>query len=232
MKNILTLTIIILSVGLSLAQNNTKDGFIPLFDGKTLDGWTPTEDLPSAFLVENGELICRGGRAHLFYTGPLEDAEFKNFELKLQIKTMAKSNSGVYFHTRYQKTGWPEIGFEAQVNSEHSDPRKTGSLYGIVNVWAPLEVDEPFLSKVDNKGEVFMLQPKAPSTDGEWFDYHITVNNNHIVIKVNGMTTVDWTQPDNWAKDRRIGKGTIGLQAHDPTCDVHYKNIEIKVLKK
>lgn len=210
-------------------QESNPD-FVSIFDGKTLNGWTATEENAGSFLVEDGKLIARGGRAHLFYDGLEGNSSFKNFELSLKVMTNAKSNSGVYFHTKYQKTGWPKIGFEAQVNSKHSDPRKTGSLYGIVNMWAPEEVAEAFEVKVDKKGEVFLLKDNAPSTDGEWFDYHIKVDNNRIVIKVNGKITVDWTQPDNWEKARRIESGTVGIQAHDPTCEVYYKDIKLKIL--
>ena len=87
------------------------------------------------------------------------------------------------------------------------------------------------MAKVDQRGQIYILQDKAPSTDGEWFDYYIKVQDNHIVIKVNGMTTVDWTQPKDWSQKRRIGSGTIAFQAHDPTCEVYYKNIELKILE-
>ena len=213
-----------------VAQDANSGNFISLFDGHSLDGWTPTEDTPNTFVVKDGQLLAKGGKAHLFYTGDVEDSDFENFELKMKVKTMAKSNSGVYFHTRYQKDGWPKIGFEAQVNSMHSDPKKTGSLYNIVNIWAPLEVEAPYLAEVKNNGEIYLLQPKSPSTDGEWFDYYIKVMDKNIIIKVNGLTMVNWTQPIDWSKDRRIGSGTIGLQAHDPTCEVYYKDIMIKIL--
>ena len=208
-----------------------QDGFVPIFDGKTFTGWTATEENSESFFIEDGNLVCRGGRAHLFYTGEVGDADFKNFELKLKVRTTSSSNSGVYFQTTYQKTGWPSTGFEAQVNSTHTDPRKTGSLYGIVNIWAPLEVEEDFVAKVSDNQEIFILKPEAPSTDGEWFDYHIVVKGKSIVIKVNGVITVDWTQPTTWNKDRRIGHGTIGLQAHDPKSETHYKDIQVKILE-
>jgi len=230
MKYILFSIICYLFVCTASAQNARKNDFKALFDGKTLKGWTATTDKPASFLVENGELVCRGGRAHLFYTGDIGNADFKNFELQLKIKTTANSNSGIYFHTKYQEDGWPGIGFEAQVNSTHSDPKRTGSLYGIVNIWAPKEAEDPYLAKVTENGEIYILQPKAPSTDGEWFDYYIKVQDNSIVVKVNGLTTVNWTQPEGWAKERRIGHGTVGLQAHDPTCQVYYKDIKIKIL--
>jgi len=203
---------------------------MPLFNGKNLTGWKASTENSSSFLVEDGMLVCRGGRAHLFYEGENGAANFKNFELKLRIKTTAESNSGVYFHTKYQASDWPSVGFEAQVNSKHSDPRKTGSLYGVVNIWAPINPENPFISKVNDNREVFVMAPRAPSMDGEWFDYHIIVQDNRIQIKVNGMTTVDWTQPNDWTKSRRIGSGTVGLQAHDPKCVVYYKDIELKIM--
>ncbi|MEM6319980.1 MAG: DUF1080 domain-containing protein [Bacteroidota bacterium] len=204
--------------------------FQSIFNGKNLDGWKASTENANSFLVENGMLVCRGGRAHLFYEGENGTPDFKNFELKLRIKTTAESNSGVYFHTKYQASDWPSVGFEAQVNSKHSDPRKTGSLYGVVNIWAPVNPEVPFISKVDENREVFVMAPRAPSIDDEWFDYHIIVKDNRIQIKVNGMTTVDWTQPKDWTKTRRIGSGTVGLQAHDPKCEVYYKDIRLKVL--
>ena len=229
MKSTLIFVLCMYLVSAAYAQNDDS-GFASLFDGKTLNGWTSTLENPESFVVEEGSIVCRGGKAHLFYTGDVKDANFTNFELKLKIKTTKKSNSGVYFHTKYQEKGWPSVGFEAQVNSTHSDPKKTGSLYGIVNIYAPTEIQDRYLAKVDKNGEIYILQEKAPSTDGDWFDYHIIVKDNHIIIKVNGLITVDWTQPKTWTKNRRIGSGTIAFQAHDPTCEIYYKNIQIKVL--
>lgn len=213
-----------------LLSTLTAQEFMPLFNGNNLDGWKASTENANSFMVEDGMLVCRGGRAHLFYEGENGVPDFKNFELKLRIKTTAESNSGVYFHTKYQASDWPSVGFEAQVNSKHSDPRKTGSLYGVVNIWAPVNPETPFISKVNDNREVFVMAPRAPSMDGEWFDYHIIVQGDRIQIKVNGMTTVDWTQPKDWTNTRRIGSGTVGLQAHDPKCVVYYKDIQLKVL--
>ncbi len=214
----------------SYAQDQAEGDFTSLFDGSSLGGWTASTENPGSFFVEEGKLVSKGGRAHLFYTGEVGSADFKNFELKLKVMTTANSNSGVYFHTEYQEEGWPSEGFEAQVNSTHTDPKKTGSLYGVVNVFAPGADEEAFGARVAENREIFLYQPKAPSTDGEWFDYHITVQDKHIVIKVDGKTMVDWHQPNDWSKDRRIGHGTVGIQAHDPNSTTYYKDIQIKVL--
>lgn len=229
MKNSLFTVMCIFFFTCSYGQD--AEGFTSLFNGENLEGWTSSEDAPESFLVEDGALVCRGGKAHIYYTGGVGRSDFKNFELKLKVKTMAEANSGVYFHTRYQKDGWPKIGFEAQVNSRHKDPRKTGSLYGIVNMWVQPEEEDKFVSKMSDKPEVFIAREAAPSTDGEWFDYHISVVDKTITIKVDGVITVQWTQPEFWLSNKRVGHGTFAFQAHDPTCEVFYKDIRVKVLE-
>ncbi|MEO0338351.1 MAG: DUF1080 domain-containing protein [Bacteroidota bacterium] len=231
MTRYLTVAFFLFSLSLINAQS---DGFTDLFNGQNLDGWTAAKEKPNSFIVEDGLLKCVDGRSHLFYTGSVGNADFKNFELKVRAKTTKGSNSGVYFHTKYQEEGWPEIGFEAQVNSTNKDAKKTGSLYGVVNVWAPDKdkTKKHPLIRVNDNHEAFLYQTKAPSKDGKWFDYHILVKDQTITIKVNGETQVVWTQPADWDREgRRIGSGTIGLQAHDPDSEVHYESIKIKVLE-
>src|SRR5688572_28200146 len=115
------------------APKPDAEGFYTLFNGKDLEGWKASEN-PGTFKVQDGLLIVDGPRAHLFYAGPVNNHEFKNFHLKVETKTFPKANSGIYFHTRYQDKGWPSQGFEVQVNQTHSDPKKTGGLYAIKDV--------------------------------------------------------------------------------------------------
>jgi Domain of Unknown Function (DUF1080) len=196
----------------AVAALHADDGWISMFNGKDLAGWKPNIDTPNVFSVEDGKIKCDGGRAHMFYMGPNGDANFKNFEFKAKVMTMPGANSGVYFHTKYQDKDWPAQGFEAQVNATHTDHRKTGSLYKIVDV-------------MDN----------APNKDGEWFDYEIRVEGKHVVLKVNGQVTVDWTQPEDFKPPqgmpgRYIQEGTIALQAHDPKSVSFYKDLYIRPL--
>jgi hypothetical protein len=181
-----------------------------LFDGKSLDGWQASENKES-FTVRNGMIIAHGPRSHLFYTGLVNDANFKNFEFKADVLTTPGSNSGIYFHTEYQETGWPEKGFECQVNTTHSDRKKTGGLYAVQDV-----LDD------------------APSIDDRWFHYYIRVEDNHVIIQIDGKTTAAWTQPEDFTAPqgmpgRKIGEGTIALQGHDPDSIVYYKNIMVRV---
>src|SRR3972149_9580817 len=75
-----------------------SDGWQSLFDGKSLDGWKASEN-KGTWTVRDGMLVTHGERSHLFYVGPVNHAQFKNFELQAEVKTEPGSNSGIYFHT-------------------------------------------------------------------------------------------------------------------------------------
>lgn len=230
MRRALFVTMLSAAVLAAPALKAADDGFQLLFDGETLEGWTPTTENPDSFFVAGGVLVVRGDRAHLFYSGSVGGADFKNFELKLKVMTTPGSNSGVYFHTAYQEEGWPDKGYEAQVNSTQSDPRKTGSLYAVADMYVAPD-EEPFVMKFDGS-DIFISRPAAPSIDGKWFDYFIRVKDKTITIRVDGVTTVEWTEPEGWdGGGRRIDRGTIALQAHDPDSEVRYKDISIKILE-
>lgn len=184
-------------------------GWVSLFDGKSLDGWRASEN-QGTFSVSDSMIVVHGKRSHLFYVGPVNGAVFTNFEFKADVKTEKGANSGIYFHTAYQQDGWPDKGYEVQVNNSHSDWRRTGSLYSIVDV------------------------RETPAKDGEWFTEHIIVQGKKITIKVSDQTVVDYTEPENVSYEgmpgRRVSSGTFCLQGHDPASVVYFKNIQVKPL--
>jgi len=227
------LIILIASVFAMLASTAAAgEGFVSIFNGKDLSGWKSNEETPGSFSVEDGALKVSNGRAHLFYMGADGKASFTDFELKLKVKTLPKANGGVYFHTEYEDSGWPSKGYECQVNATHKDPKKTGSLYGVVNVLVLAPGEKAPAGSLEN-----IVVEKAPNTDGEWFDYHIIVKGKTITIKVNGKTTVEWTEPEGFdpAKallnmpGRKLGRGTFAIQGHDPGSTTYYKDIQLKV---
>lgn len=174
-----------------------------IFDGESYDGWKINES-PDSWKIEEGCLIAQGPRSHIFYVG--EDEPFKNFEFKVEVMTRPQANSGIFFHTKYQASGWPEHGHESQVNNTQGDPQKTGGIYNTVKVL------------------------EAPAKDNEWFEQHIIVNGKHVVVKIDGNTVVDYTEPDDKEGTVRLGEGTFALQAHDPNSVVLYRNIRVKRL--
>lgn len=208
MVSMRTLTLLLVPAALFSAE----PGFIDLFNGKNLDGWTKAQENESTFSVADGVIKAVGPRCHLFYTGPVGNHNFKNFELKVDVMTEPNSNGGIYFHTAYQAQGWPEKGFEVQVNNTYErDPRKTGSLYMVQ----------------DN--------PNKVAEDKKWFTEHIIVKGETVQVFVDGKKVVDWTQPAGWqgpkgSPGRVLSSGTFALQGHDPGSTIYYKNIRVKPL--
>lgn len=201
---------LLLPLTLIAADKPDKDGWISLFDGKTLNGWKAAGGAGS-FKVEDGAIVANGQPVgHLFYDGEVKNHDFKNFELMVDVKTTEGSNGGVYFHTKFQESGWPDMGFESQVNATHKDWKKGGSLYNVVDI------------------------KEAPVGDGKWWTYHIIVKDQTITLRINEKTTVEWTQPEGYqhptSKNRKLGSGTFAFQAHDPKSVVYYKNVKVKPL--
>ena len=95
------------SMSLPAAEETTS---MSLFDGVSLEGWRASES-QNTFSVSSGEIVARGPRAHLFYVGPIAAHDWKDFELILEVRTAPNANSGVYFHTEFQGTGWPDKGY-------------------------------------------------------------------------------------------------------------------------
>jgi len=188
-----------------------KDGFYALFDGKSLDGWK-IGGPEKSFRIEDGCIVVEGaGPSHLFYAGPVKNHDFKNFHFKAEVQTFPKANSGIYFHTVFQEKGWPEQGFECQVNATHTDWIKTGSLYHVKDIKDP------------------------GHKDNEWFTYEILVKGNQVTITINGKVVTEWTQPDGDKgtpnhKGRFLQHGTFAFQAHDPKSKAMYRNVMVKPL--
>lgn len=207
MKKSVSLLIFIL---FSLPLTAQTGEWIELFNGKNLDGWKVSEN-PTSFKVENGEIKVAGPRAHAFYEGEVGNHDFKNFELIVEVKTLPKANSGIFFHTAYQENGWPNKGYEVQVNQSHTDWRKTGSLYSFNDV-----------------KDVYV-------NDGEWYTEHIIVKGDQVIVKINGETVMEYIEsedknrPEN-AGEKKIDRGTIALQAHDPGSVIYFRSVKIKIL--
>jgi len=198
------------------AFSDDSADWIPLFDGKSLDGWKPNEHADS-FKVVDGQIMVHGERTHLFYVGSVRNADFKNFEMSADVMTRPGANSGIYFHTAYQPSGWPAAGFEVQVANTHQgangykERKKTGSLYAVRNVYKQLV------------------------NDNEWFRMNILVRGKQVQIRLNDMLVVDYVEPDQPFRadpnfQRVINHGTLALQGHDPGSTTYFKNIRVRPL--
>ncbi len=200
----------------SFAQNANWQS---LFDGKSLSGWQANEN-PGTWTVEDGALVSRGDRSHLFYVGEVNGHSFKNFEFSAEVMTTPGSNSGIYIHTKLAPDPWPTTGYECQVINSTRPPAKpddyverkmTGSIYAVRNNW------------------------RSPVADNEWFEYRIKVVGRTIQTFINGELICQYTEgSQHWRandkKARRLSAGTFALQGHDPGSVVRYRKLRVRVL--
>lgn len=194
----------------------SADEWVELFDGKSLNGWQASEH-PTTWRAEGGHLVNDGPRSHLFYMGPLRDAHFRNLELEVEALAAPRCNSGVYFHTEYQEQGFPNKGFEVQINNTaegegaYRERKKTGSLYGVRNVYRQLV------------------------GDNEWFQLRILVRGKNVQVRCNGVLLVDYTEPDppytaHGGEGRVLSHGTLALQGHDDESKARFRRIRVRPL--
>ena len=182
------------------------EGYTVIFDG-TWDGWIVNER-PDSWKIVDGALRANGDRSHCFYIGAL--APFKDFDMKVDIKTEPGSNGGVYIHTKYLDSGWPWGGYETQVNQTQGDWRKSGSVYSVQDV-----------------KEVFVK-------DNEWYTHRVVVKGTSVKIYLNDKLVNDFTEEAGRqpGKDfeRKLNQGTFAFQSHDPKSVILYRNVRVKKL--
>jgi hypothetical protein len=188
-----------------------------LFDGRSLDGWKASGNAGS-WRVDDGTLFADGPVSHLFYSGPVRDAMFKNFELEVEAIAAPGANSGVYFHTAFQPEGFPRKGFEVQINhtahgeGTYRERKRTGSLYGLRNVY------------------------KTFVRDNQWFTLNVLVRGKNIQVRLNGMLVADYTEPSppvivsRNEPERYLDSGTFALQCHDPGSKVRFRSVRVRPL--
>ncbi|MEO1994416.1 MAG: DUF1080 domain-containing protein [Planctomycetaceae bacterium] len=194
----------ILIVSLLACDAQAQDkGWVSLFDGKTMTGWEKVGNQKSVWEVKDGALCGSGVASMLVCTqGP-----YKNFRYRAEVKINDKGNSGLYFRTT-RKPGFSN-GYEAQIDSTHSDPIRTGSLYGMCHVYTRL------------------VEP------GTWFTYEVEVRDDvwrgravtRIKITVNGNELyehLDFTQA--------FKQGHFAFQQHDPGSKVCIRKVQVMEL--
>ncbi len=183
------------------SERDDEKGWVALFNGKDLEGWEAydgkgkQDDVSKNWVVKDGVIHGSGPVSHLFSP----KGHYKNFKYRAEVKIADKANSGMYFRTA-KGPGFPK-GYEAQVNSTHGDPKRTGTLYNFV----PVEK---------------MLVP--PDT---WFTQEIEAVGNHIIIRVNGEKVVDFVDAKNTHSE-----GFFAFQQHDPGSKVQIRKVEVSEL--
>ena len=197
------------SIALLLLLHSATDvmaddaAWISLFDGKTMDGWEKVGKDESVWEVKDGALSGSGPASMLVSTrGP-----YKNFRYRAEIKINDGGNSGLYFRTT-PKPGFTD-GYEAQIDSTHTDPIRTGSLYGFCHVYK---------------------QHVKPDT---WFTYDLEVRDD--VWRGRKMTRIKVTVDNNELYEYldfalTFKEGHFAFQQHDPGSRVSIRKVEVMPL--
>lgn len=185
----------------------------PIFDGKTFDGWEG--DTAKMWRIEDGCFV--GGSL----TDKVTQNEFlstkksyKDFDLTLKFKltgTEGFVNSGVQFRSvRIPNPPNEMKGYQADIG----DPEWWGALY-----------DESRRNKVLVKSDMAKLAPVLKK--GDWNEYRVRCEGPHIQLWINGVQTVDYTEPDASIPQ----EGNIAVQIHGGAkAEVRFKDIAIEEL--
>lgn len=205
-----------------LSAAEAREGFVSLFDGKSLKGWVGLNGHTDSYYVKDGMLICKDtGKDHIFTV-----KEYANFILRLEIKLDTGSNNGVGVRDRISPQPHLE-GNEIQVLDDSYFPcwkhgqklelkpyQYHGSLYGVVPA---------------KRGHL-----KPP---GQWNEEEILCDRRHLRVTLNGVVILDCNLDEIQPIDGhehpglKYEKGRIGLHAHgNYGAEVFFRNIRIKEL--
>lgn len=201
------LTILWLGVAFSFVSPAlAADGFVPLFDGKSLQGWKP---LPGGtWEVRDGAIVGSQDSTESRHGILLSEKQYGDFVLRLTYKAL-DGNSGLYFRVQPVDHAVAVKGFQAEIDARGKD---IGGLY-------------------ETLGRAWVVQPKPEEVkkyyqENDWNQMTVTASGGDVTVTVNGVKTAE-LKNDPGAK-----KGHFGLQLHGgQKMHVMFKDIELKELK-
>jgi hypothetical protein len=181
-----------------------QDGFKPLFDGKSLNGW---DGDPRVWSVANG--VIQGsteGVTLAHNTFLISKRKYANFSLRVEIK-LRNHNSGVQFRSQAQPD-WIVAGYQADAAEN--------------NYWGNIYEER---GKRGTMVDGWKAGGQKAFKPNDWNLYEIHCDGDHIQLKLNGVVTAD-------IHDSAARSGVIALQLHKgPAMKAWFRNIAIKELK-
>ncbi len=198
-------TFMLLAAEIYPAKASAEDGWVSLFDGKTLSGWTKGGgNAASKWDVVDG-VIVGSGNASMLYS---PKGDYKNFRFKAEVKISHRGNSGLYFRSP-TNTGNFSDGYEAQIDSTHRDPIRTGSIYGFLHIYKQLVPPDTWFTY------------EVECADRDWRGLKVP----HIRVWVNGELLFLFIE-----RTKAYEKGYFAFQQHDPGSKIEIRKIEVKEL--
>jgi hypothetical protein len=181
--------------------------FVPLFNGKNLDGWEGHKELWS---VQDGVIVAKNTKPIKVSTYLLTKGKYSDFRLTATVKLVqSEMHSGIAFWGRVA----PEKG-DKYTYAGHLVMFPSG--WGMYDLYGRngLPVDGGLAKKAGKQHD--------------WNDLEILAQGNRVRVAVNGKLVVDWRDPE----PNRIKEGPIGLQLHSNTVpqEVHFKDLTLTTL--
>ena len=213
-----------------------SDGkFISIFDGKTLNNWSPSfPEASKAWYVRDGYIVGNGnkGRCYLIYDG---DRDIADFELKFSYRFPDEGNSGVNIRAVEDSTG------KRDYQAYHVDLGHVGIGGNVLGAWdfhTPGRTEhrcfrgDNLIIHKDDSPTITALKGAVQVKDikkDDWNKVHVMVRGNKFKFTINGKLASQFVE--HLPKNRRLKSGMIQFQLHDPDMIVHFKDIELKILK-
>ena len=195
-----------------------KDKYTPIFDGKTLKGWTQRNGT-ATYRVENNAIVgkTKEGSPNSFLC---TDKLYGNFDLKFEVKVDNGLNSGVQIRSQTKDGPKGRVnGPQVEIEMSGKNGAESGYIYG--------EAAGGWMTPADKR------KPHKHFKDGEWNAYRVVAKDAHIQVWINGVQISDLVDKE---KLKSHPKGFIGLQVHSirkgsGPFEVSWRNLSIIELK-
>jgi len=201
---ILALVFMVLSTASNnLAAEEASDAFVPLFDGKTLEGWHTSPG--GTWEVRDGAIVGTSPRTEPRHGLLVSDKEYSDFVVRFKFRVV-KGDSGFYFRSEKVPNALGVNGFQAEVDNS----KEVAGLY-----------------ETGGRGWVARPNPDVISKiyrPGEWNQMSVTAIGRNVVVRLNGTKTSEVKD------DPGRLKGHFALQLHGGIdMEVMFKDIEMRI---
>lgn len=212
-----------------LTEQEKKEGWILLFDGKTTEGWHLYNKgkVNSAWTVQNEELYCNRETREVDHGDLVSDKEFENFDLKFEWKISKEGNSGVFINVVEKKeipTAWasgPEYQLLEKTHPDYETnlSKRPGCLYNFA----------PQKNSVESKPTGEWNQARIKQINGK-VEFYL----NEVLTAEQDFTTKEWKDKianSGFKAFPEFGKSTKGrIALQDWAKAISFRNIKIKAL--
>ena len=212
--------------------DKSKNEWISLFDGQTLEGWEMygPEPFTDRWKVVDGAIVCNEGAGETntgFNRSIMTKEQFGNFEFEMEYKIAKGGNSGLMYHV--------------VETDEFGHDYSTGPEYQILDDEFSRSESMPIRMVGSSYDMYIPSETKKPKPHGEWNKVKLVYNNGHVEHWLNGEKILEFQEGDeDWKARKAKSKwknspawgasktGHISLQDHGD--EIAFRNIRVRKL--